>query len=182
MEGTSKHSVVARDESVFFKGLLALLEDMTPHARPICLFSHHPLWLLLFGVCAGGVIGAADIGVASLFWHLHGEPDGFFRGGWAGVIISAILYGLSGAVAGLTFGGLLILLEGAFRRVVPLARLALVMILIALCCFMIAYFLMFHSNGPDLFLALEGIVLVACGASAVGLSRLAKQPLTKLRA
>src|SRR5213075_945797 len=53
--------------------------------------SHHPRWFFLFGVVGGGVVGLFDIGTASLLWHLHGEPDGYFRGGWAGVVTSALL-------------------------------------------------------------------------------------------
>src|ERR1043165_1301379 len=51
--------------------------------------THPPLLLLGFGIFAGGFIGVLDPAIAWLLWHLLGEPDGNFRGGWTALVFSA---------------------------------------------------------------------------------------------
>ena len=131
---------------------------------------HHPVLFLVFGTVAGGIIGALDILVASMLWHLRGEPDGHFRGGWGGVIIGCISYAAGGAGAGVGFGGVLLFIESRFHRAVRFGRLASVMLLLSVSVFGFAYFGVFHWGWAHPFLICEGIVFAACSAAALLLS------------
>ena len=95
--------------------IVVAAETQTPFMRRT---SHRPRWFLIFGVVGGGVTGLSDIGIASLIWHLHGEPDGYFRGGWAGVVTSALVAMTFGCAAGVGFGGVLLFIESRFQRII----------------------------------------------------------------
>jgi hypothetical protein len=142
-------------------GVVVIASKWVPLTGPT---SHEPRWLLTFGVVSGGVIGALEIGITWLLWHLRGEPDGVFRGGWSGVVLSVVLNTYFGASVGAAFGGLLLVIESRFKRAVRFRPLIPAMLLIAILACILTYLLQFQSEW--IFLAVHAVVFAACVIAA----------------
>jgi hypothetical protein len=150
-------------------GTVALLvwHTQAPHMGRVI---HHPLLLLGFGIVMGGMIGILDITIVSSLWALHGEPEGYFRHGWSGVTLGAIVEGIGGAFAGVGFGGVLCFVESRFQRAIQFGRLAILMLLIAVAVFGFGYFGLFHWGWQDTVPVAQSLVFVGGSLAAAFLS------------